>query len=93
METEKRNSSEHEGHFYKGLFFGVLVGVGLIWFLQSDSGKRLVKKARNRLDEALSFEPGMEDFEEEMAEDPSVSTSVKKPSSNSSRRFFKKNSK
>jgi len=93
MEKEKQNSNEHEGHFYKGLFFGVLVGVGLIWFLQSESGRSLVKKARNRLDEALAFEPGMEDFEEEMEDDQNVSSSVKKPASNSSRRFFKKNSK
>ena len=65
MENHARNNNENEGHFYKGLFFGVLIGVGLIWFLNSETGRRFVKTARKRMDEALSTEPGLEDYEEE----------------------------
>jgi hypothetical protein len=88
-----QNQNNHEGHFYKGLFFGLLIEVGVIWLLNSDTGKEVVKKARRRIDEALAFEPGMEDYDfedEEPIEPKKSSTSKHAPAP---RRFFQKKSK
>ena len=88
------NHSEGEGHFYKGLFFGAILGVGLVWFLGTRSGKELIKTARKRIDEVISMEPGMEDYEGEEASEPAVSdvepeaTFSEKP-----KRLFKRRSK
>lgn len=84
-------TSETQDHFYKGLFFGLFLGVGLIWFLGTNSGKEFIKTARKRIDEVLSGEPGMEDFEEE--ETSESSTPEVEPESTFSpkpRRVFKK---
>lgn len=91
-DTNNSGNKEHEGHFYKGLFFGLLLGIGTVWFLNSEGGKDLVKKARNKVDEALKIEPGMEDYDF-VDEEPVEPTKkpVKKPSS--PRRFFQKKSK
>ena len=83
--------SENHNHFYKGLFFGLVAGVGLARFLGSETGKGFIKTARKRIDEALSAEPGVEDYEEEEASEPSTpdvqpeSTFSPKP-----RRLFKR---
>jgi hypothetical protein len=82
------NNKDHEGHFYKGLFFGLLLGIGVVWFLGSESGKEFVKKARKRIDEALSTEPGMENFEEGTAGPEPES---KAATSTNPRVFFHKN--
>ena len=83
--------SENHGHFCKGLFFGLAVGVGLAWFLGSETGKGFIKTARKRIDEALSAEPGVGDYEEE---DASVSSAPDaEPESTFSakpHKFFKK---
>ncbi|OGY25478.1 MAG: hypothetical protein A2Z11_03555 [Candidatus Woykebacteria bacterium RBG_16_43_9] len=84
---------EHEGHFYKGLFFGLLIGVGVIWFINSEGGKDLVKKARKRLDETLNFEPGMEDYDIDDDEPVETTKSSVAKTSPTSRRFFQKKSK
>ena len=89
-ERTNHNNKDHEGHFYKGLFFGLLLGIGVVWFLGSESGKEFVKKARKRIDEALATEPGMEDYEE--GEDTTGPESESKvATSTSPRRFFHKN--
>lgn len=89
------NNPEHkdqEGHFYKGLFFGLLIGIGTVWFINSEGGKDLVKKARNKIDEALKMEPGREDYDfvDETPAEP-INKPVKKTSA--PRRFFQKKSK
>ena len=85
------NHSESEGHFYKGLFFGVILGVGLIRFLGSKTGKELIKTARKRIDEAISMEPGIEDYEEEEAsESPTPDVEPESTFSAKPRKFFKK---
>lgn len=89
------NNPEHqdqEGHFYKGLFFGLLIGIGTVWFINSEGGKDLVKKARNKIDEALKMEPGMEDYDlVDEAPIETIKKPVKKPPT--PRRFFQKKSK
>ena len=91
MENQaNHNNKDHEGHFYKGLFFGLILGVGLIWFLNSDTGKDLVKQTRKRIDEALATEPGMKDYEEE--ENPAAPKSESKVAASTAPRvFFHKN--
>lgn len=90
MENQSsHNNNDHEAHFYKGLFFGLILGIGLIWFLNSDTGKDLVKRTRKRIDETLASEPGMEDYEEEENSAESESES-KAPASKSHRVFFHK---
>ena len=59
------NHGDEEEKFYKGLFFGILLGVGLIWFLGTKAGKKIkkqitekgeefVEKAQESIDAALS---------------------------------------
>lgn len=38
------NYGDEDGNFYKGLFFGTLLGVGLLWFLGTKEGKKLKKQ-------------------------------------------------
>lgn len=63
--AHNHHSNNEEGGFYKGLFFGLLVGVGLVWFSGTKEGKKIkedltekgeefVDKARESLDKALS---------------------------------------
>jgi hypothetical protein len=88
------HSGESEGHFYKGLFFGAILGVGLVWFFGTKSGKELIKTARKRIDEAISMEPGMEDYEEELAsEPPTPDVQPESTFSAKHRKFFKNKSK
>ena len=92
MAENKYEENNQEGHFYKGLFFGLLIGVGLVWFLNSEGGREIVKKARKKIDEALAQEPGMADYEfEEEEVGPVEETKAK--SSSKPRRFFQKTSK
>ncbi|OGY28229.1 MAG: hypothetical protein A2Z42_03725 [Candidatus Woykebacteria bacterium RBG_19FT_COMBO_43_10] len=92
MAENKYEENNQEGHFYKGLFFGLLIGVGLVWFLNSESGKEIVKKTRRRIDEALAQEPETADYEFEDEEVGPVEETKAKSSSNP-RRFFQKKSK
>jgi len=94
MEKTNHNSkNEHEGHFYKGLFFGLLIGAGMAWFLNSESGKELVKTARKKVDEALAAEPGLEDYDEDMVEPPQSKAESNPTQGKTSRRFFQKKDK
>ncbi|MEX0622159.1 MAG: hypothetical protein WD187_04210 [Candidatus Woykebacteria bacterium] len=90
--TGQNTKNEHEGHFYKGLFFGLLIGVGMIWFLNSEGGKDIVRRARNKIDEALTFEPGIEDYDEDM-EDDARADNGSKTTSKTPKRFFQKKTK
>ena len=42
--------------------------MGLVWFLNSEGGKELVKTARKKIDAALAGEPGMEEYDYEVEE-------------------------
>lgn len=87
--SPQNDHGESEGHFYKGLFFGVVVGVGLSLFLNSDTGKELVKKARKKIDEELAEEPIPPDYEEVSKKDL-TSEAQNPPKSSSPRHFFKR---
>ena len=70
---------------------GVVLGVGLIRFLGSKTGKELIKTARKRIDEAISMEPGIEDYEEEeTSESPIPDVEPESTFSAKPRKFFKK---
>ena len=93
MAENKYEENNQEGHFYKGLFFGLLVGVGLVWFLNSEGGKEIVKKTRRKIDAALAEEPGaVADYEFEDEEVGPVEE-TKAKSASKPRRFFQKTSK
>ena len=77
-----KQEGSDDGNFYKGLFFGVLLGVGLIWFLGTKEGEKLKKelgekgdefldKAKESIDKALSegFIEG-EGFQEQNTDAP-----------------------
>lgn len=34
-------SDNNDGGFHKGLFYGVLLGIGLVWFLGTKEGKKV----------------------------------------------------
>jgi hypothetical protein len=87
------SKNEHEGHFYKGLFFGLLIGVGIVWFLNSEGGKELVKTARKKIDATLAGEPGMEDYDIEDLETSESEQKAKATASEPPRRFFQKKTK
>ena len=94
MEKTNHNSkNEHEGHFYKGLFFGLLIGAGMIWFLNSEGGRELVKTARKKFDEALAAEPGLEDYDEDTVEPSEPKAESSSSQDKTPRRFFQKKSK
>ena len=92
MNDTNQNKSD-EGHFYKGLFFGLLIGVGLVWFLNSENGKELVRTARKKIDEALSFEPGLEGYEYEDTSAEGLGEQAKEAASTTPHRFFQKKAK
>lgn len=85
--------NEHEGYFYKGLFFGLLIGVGLVWFLNSEGGKELVKTARKKIDATLAGEPGMEEYDYEVEESDVADQGPKTKPTSEPRRFFQKKAK
>jgi hypothetical protein len=79
-----------EDNLYKGLFFGLLLGVGLVWFMGTPTGKDLVKTARKRIDELLSSEPGTEDYDDEATEVPESGSESRPLDLLKPRRFFSK---
>ncbi len=36
--------SSSDGHFFKGLFFGLIIGVGVTYFLRTKEGQRVKKE-------------------------------------------------
>jgi hypothetical protein len=63
------NHEQHsEGHFYRGLFYGVILGVGIAYFLRTkegqkiknelfSSGERLIDEFSDRVIEFLEEKP------------------------------------
>lgn len=35
------NHEHHESHFYRGLFYGLIIGVGLVYFLKTKEGQKV----------------------------------------------------
>ena len=89
MLNSNNNNKESDDNLYKGLFLGLLLGVGLVWFLGTPSGKDMVKVARKRIDELLSAEPGLEVVDEESLE-PGLETETSSVNLLKPRRFFSK---
>ena len=50
------SDSNNDGSFHKGLFYGLVLGVGLVWFLGTKEGKKvkeeLLNRGQNFLDQA-----------------------------------------
>lgn len=38
---DRRNSRKSEGGLYKGIFFGLVVGAGLVWLFTTERGKKI----------------------------------------------------
>ncbi len=79
--------NNHEGHFYKGLFFGLLLGVGVVVFSQTEKGKKFIKQAKTSVDETLS-KPIFDDFYED--EEIGIEKEPAKRRPKSLKKFFKK---
>lgn len=58
------NDHNEEEGIYKGLFFGILLGVGLVYFLNSKTGKEMIQKAKEKVNEVLSEEMEEGGYEE-----------------------------
>lgn len=50
------SDQNNDGGFHKGLFYGMILGVGLVWFLGTKEGKKikdeLLNRGQNLLDQA-----------------------------------------
>ncbi len=42
------NDSHNDNGFHKGLFYGVVLGVGLVWFLGTKEGKKVKEELLDR---------------------------------------------
>jgi hypothetical protein len=58
------NDHKEEEGIYKGLFFGILLGIGLVYLLNSKTGKEMIQSAKEKIDEVLSEEPTESGYEE-----------------------------
>lgn len=82
--------SDGDGGFYKGLVFGALIGVGLVWFLGTKEGKKIKKQLSERSEEFIekAKESIDEALEEGLVEDDQVSPDVNEGLEFSPKRFF-----
>ncbi len=39
--SEDKHHNHGENNFYKGLFYGVVLGLGLVWFLGTKEGRKV----------------------------------------------------
>ncbi len=51
--SHQPTSAGHHDEMVKGLFFGMLLGLGLAWFMATEEGEELKKKFRNESGELL----------------------------------------
>ncbi|OGY26088.1 MAG: hypothetical protein A2134_03035 [Candidatus Woykebacteria bacterium RBG_16_39_9b] len=93
MVSNNNNHETNESHFYKGLFFGLLLGIGAVWFMRTETGKKLKDKLQKQGDDMsenlkrkIDAALGKEFIEDELDEDELEKE--KKPSLR--KRFFKK---
>lgn len=66
MNHNAQFNNQEEGNFYKGLFFGVLLGVGLVWFLGTKEGKKLKEQLSEKSEEFV--ERGKESIDKALSE-------------------------
>lgn len=92
------NHESSEG-FFKGMMIGVLLGAGLLWFFNTESGRRTKKQLQNESNEWLNKARKLVedlDSEDEMDEEYLASIpseSVPATPAPKKRRFFKRTSK
>ncbi|OGY30426.1 MAG: hypothetical protein A3F35_01735 [Candidatus Woykebacteria bacterium RIFCSPHIGHO2_12_FULL_45_10] len=60
-------NEEPSGEIFKGLFFGLLLGLGLAWFLATEEGEEIKKKLRKEGGEIL--DRAREALDQSLAED------------------------
>lgn len=48
------NHNHNENNFYKGLFYGVVLGLGLVWFLGTKEGKKVKEELLNKSEEFIN---------------------------------------
>lgn len=48
------NKDNPEGGFYKGLFYGVVLGLGLVWFLGTKEGKKVKTELLSKGEDLLN---------------------------------------
>ncbi len=61
-----QNDQGNEGNFYKGLFYGVVLGLGLVWFLGTKEGRKVKNELLGRGEDLLSRAGGkLENLPEE----------------------------
>ncbi len=48
------NHNHNENNFYKGLFYGVVLGLGLVWFLGTKEGKKVKEELLSKGEEFIN---------------------------------------
>ena len=86
-------SNDHDNGecgFYKGLVFGALIGVGLIWFLGTKEGKKVKKQISEKGEEFIEKAKQSIDgvLEGDFLEDDQVPPDIDEKSEFSPKRFF-----
>jgi len=89
MRMSKDHDNSEDG-FYKGLVFGALIGVGLIWFLGTKEGKKVKKQISEKGEEFIEKAKQSIDgvLEEDFLEDDKVLPDIDEKSEFSPKRFF-----
>ena len=87
---DSSNHDNGDGGFYKGLFFGALLGIGLIWFLGTKEGSRVKKELVEKGEEVLARakETVDEALSDNFVEDQQPSSEKPDKSAQSPQRFF-----
>jgi len=52
--SDSEIKNHQEGHFYKGLFYGVVLGLGLAWFFGTKSGQKLKHELLSKGEEIIN---------------------------------------
>ncbi len=66
MNHNPQNINQEDGNFYKGLFFGLIFGIGLVWFLGTKEGKQLKEQLSSKGEEFV--ERGKESIDKVLSE-------------------------
>ena len=64
-------TDHNDGGFHKGLFYGILLGVGLVWFLGTKEGKKIKEEVFSKGEDLLA--QASETIEATLAETPEKS--------------------
>lgn len=47
-------NESNDGHFHRGLFYGILIGLGVAWLFGTSEGKKLRNQIVNKSEELLN---------------------------------------